>query len=217
MYEEPQTGRRIGPALVAAVVVLAAAAGTLGYYGARRILDDRVTASASPSQSTPATGPTTPGGGGAPTTPGTEPADPGPGDPSSPLPGPPTPEGCPVLTQLALRARGLPSQLKLIIYIEAERPDSSNAEVWICSNEAGTLFYQGHVKNGPFTAATSNNTLLLGEGIRGTVAVEGAGWVATNVVGDRTTEYHVSAEKLVQRNLPGDNVAEYTVVNKNVP
>jgi hypothetical protein len=122
-----------------------------------------------------------------------------------------------VLTQLALRARGLPSRLKLIIYIEAERPDSSNAEVWICSNETGTRYYQGHLKNRPFTAATSDNTLLLGEGIRRTVAVEGAGWVATNVVDDRTTEYHVSAEKLVQRNLPGDNVAEYTVINKNVP
>jgi hypothetical protein len=202
---------------VAAVVVLAAAAGTLGYYGARRILNDRATASANPDQSTPATGPTTPSDGGAPTTPGTEPADPGLDDPTSPPPGPPTPDRCPILTQLALRARGLPSQLKLIIYIEAERRDSSNAEVWICSNEAGTLFYQGYVKNGPFTAATSRNTLLLGEGIRGTVAVEGAGWVATNVDGDRTTEYHVSEEKLVQRNLPGDSVAEYTVINKNVP
>ncbi len=149
MYEEPQTGRRFGPALVAVVVVVAAAAGTLGYYGARRILDDRKSATASPGQSTPATGPTTPNGGGEPTTHGTEPADPGPDDPTSPPPEPPTPERCPVLTQLAIQARGLPSQLKLIIYIEAERAGSSNAEVWICSNEAGTLFYQGHVKNGP--------------------------------------------------------------------
>ena len=77
MYEEPQTGRRIGPALVAVVVVLAAAAGTLGYFGARRILNDRGTATAGPGQSTPATSPTTPSGGGAPTTAGTEPADPG--------------------------------------------------------------------------------------------------------------------------------------------
>ncbi len=217
MYEEPQTGRRVGPALVAMVVVVAAAAGTLGYYGARRILDDRKTATASPGASTPATVPTTPGEDGAPTTPGTEPADPGPGGPTSPPPDPPSPDRCPILTQLAVRARGLPADLKLIIYIEAERAGSSNAEVWICSNEVGTLFYQGHVKNGPFLAATSNNTLLLGDGIRGTVEVEGTGWVATNVVDDRTTEYHVSAEKLVQRDLPGDTVTEYTVISKNEP
>jgi hypothetical protein len=220
VYEEPQSGPRFGPALVALVVVVAAVAGTLGYFGARRILANRESASANPGQSTPATGPTSPNGGGGgdtPSTPGPEPADPGPDDPTTPPPEPPTPDRCPVLTQLAIRAQGLPSDLKLIIYIEAERAGSSNAEVWICSNEAGTLFYQGHVKNGPFTAVTSNNTLLLGEGIRGTVEVEGAGWVATNVVGDRTTEYHVTAETLVQRNLPGDTLTEYTVINTVVP
>jgi hypothetical protein len=216
-YEHPPSGPRIGPALVAAMVAVAAAAGSLGYYGARRILADRESASGNPALSTPATVPTSPDGGDEPTTPGTDPPDPGPDDPTSGPPEQPTSDECPALTVLAVRAQGLPSQLKLIIYIEAERAGSSNAEVWICASEAGTLFYQGHVKNGPFTAATSNNTLLLGEGIQGTVEVEGAGWVATNVVGDRTTEYHVSVEKLVQRNLPGESVTEYTVINKNVP
>jgi hypothetical protein len=64
--------------------------------------------------------------------------------------------------------------------------------VWICQDRGGRLWYQGRLLAEPFTAATSNSSLLLGD-----VSTEPGGDVAINHDAGGDTRYHVSRTVLV--------------------
>jgi hypothetical protein len=141
----------------------------------------------------------------------------GPGDPTSQPPAsddpnnPPTTR-CPAVTAAALLAANLGGDLKLRLYIRASTSNASDSEVWICENADGLLVYQGHVRNGPLsTADNGRNSLLLVEGIKGSVATEGTGYVAVNPNGRTSTEYHVSRERLAVVDKPSNRERVYTV------
>jgi hypothetical protein len=85
-------------------------------------------------------------------------------------------DACPKQSE---EAAGTP--LTLLLFIRTAR-----SEVWICQGQ-GRTFYQGHVRGGPFTAATSDNTIFITN-----VRYEAGVHAATN--GD--TVYYVSAERL---------------------
>ncbi len=147
--------RRVNPALAWVLVIVAAAvAGVGAYLGVGRLLD----AEASDT-------PTTPSGS----------QSPGPIDAST---GAPTP--CPQITIDAVKAVGRPGNLVQVIYVEGSEQGGAGAEAWICRDSDDMLYYQGHDKNGPATAATSNSTILLGTPIRGSVVLEGSTYVASN-------------------------------------
>jgi hypothetical protein len=222
VYDQPSGGRRFGPALIAFLVVLAGAAGALGYFGARSVLSGSgnpsaggATHSATPPASstdprTPNTGGSTVsgGGGGNPSqtkTQGTPTTTVQPGDGSK----------CPQATVDALNRAGLNSTLTVLLYVQAHRDGETDSEVWVCRNADGVLIYQGHILRAPLTNADdAQNTLLLVTGIKGSVAADGDGFVAKNPNGNTTTEYHVSRTSLVQVDEPNDrNRTEYQVVN----
>ena len=193
MYEQPSPGHRVGPALVALLVVLAATAGTFGYLVTRRVADARGAAATTTTTTT-----TTPAG-----------------PPTSTRPAAPrTPDStaCPEVTVTAVRDAGLNADLQMLLYIRTRRTGLADSEVWICKNAGELLIYQGHLMKAPLTAAVSNNSILLAAGIKGTVEPEGTGYKATNVVGDKKTEYHVSRQVLVIRHLPQDVRERHPVV-----
>jgi hypothetical protein len=205
VYEEPFQSRRIGPALIAVLVVLAALAGTLGYAGMKAVLGPSGTPNGSPSNSSTKTQdsnrPSDTG-----TSPG-EPTSPGTDDPNNP----PT-TACPSATLAALLAANLGGDLKLRLYVRGSTANASDAEVWICENADGVLVYQGHVLNGPLSVADNGlNTLLLVEGIKGSVVEDGAGFKAVNPNGRTTTEYHVARDQLVVVDKPSNRQRVYTV------
>jgi hypothetical protein len=209
VYEQSSAGRRFGPALIAVLVVLAAAAGTLGYFGTRAML----TASGSPGtgsttsggpQSNPnptATTPTTPG---SPTTPpSTTRTTVPPGDPTT----------CPVATKLAVHNAGLDDNLSVLLYIQTHKSGLTDSEVWICQNLAGLLIYQGHILNGPLDAADNEvNTILLATGIKGSVTMNPDEYVAVNPNGTTSTEYHVTKDKLTTYTGASHKKTEYPVI-----
>jgi hypothetical protein len=199
VYEQPSPGHRVGPALVALLVALAAAAGTFGYLVTRRVVDTQAAG----------TTPTSTPGGTSGQPPGATATRPAGGDPTATPPDPAA--ACPDVTVKAVRDAGLNADLTVLLYIQARRDGADEAEVWICKNADDRLIYQGHRMRGPLTAAESDDSILLAEGIKGTVVREGTGYKATNVVGDRSTEYHVSRETLVLRHLPGGRTEEYRV------
>jgi hypothetical protein len=167
VYEPPAPARRVGPLLIVVLLVLAGVGGTMGYLVARQVLANQAAV-------TPPTGTQTPGRGST-TTPGKTAT-------ASPTISPdPKDEGtfCPPVTRKALTDAGLNSDLTLLLYIEVTVP-RAKARAWICRNAEGTLYYQSHEKTGPFTAATSQNTILLGTGIKGDVSVLGEGYKAVN-------------------------------------
>jgi hypothetical protein len=200
VYEQPSPGHRVGPALVALLVALAATAGTFGYLVTRRVVQAEGLGGTSATTS-PAT-PGTQGSGTTPTRPATT-GTPAPNDPAA---------ACPAVTVKAVRDAGLNADLTVLLYIRTHREGVTDIQVWICKNADDLLIYQGHVMRGQLRAAESNSSLLLAEGVKGTVVREGTGYKATNVVGDRSTEYHVSRELLVIRNLPQDTGEEHPVV-----
>jgi len=125
---------------------------------------------------------------------------------------------CPAITAKAVSDAGLNGQLQLLRYVSATVSGGSDAEAWICKNADGVLFYQGHRKTGPFEAATSDYTILLGRGILGKVATEGNdGFVATNpldpanVDDPQRTEYHVAPKVFYFVVLPEGRKTEYVV------
>jgi hypothetical protein len=210
VYEEPFQSRRIGPALIAVLVVLAALAGTLGYAGTKALLGPSATPTgAPPTSSTKAQGGTQPSQTG---------SSPGqPTDPGSPAgtddPNDPPTTRCPSATLAALLAAHLAGDLKLRLYIRATMANASDAEVWVCENADGVLVYQGHVRNGPLSVADNGlNTLLLAEGIKGSVAEDGAGFKAVNPNGRTTTEYHVARDQLIVVDTPSNRQRVYTVI-----
>ena len=224
MYEQPSSGRRIGPALVFVLVLLAGAAGGGSYYVTRRLLSGTTaplatgpTGTAGPA-STPVT--TTP----PPTTPPpTSTATPS-RSPASPSPTADPGRSCPALTEQAVRAAGQTGGLKLLLYVSGDGVGGqAAAEAWVCQNTDGALFYQGHRRTGPFTAATSNDTLLLGAGVRGAVVRSGTEFVATNpkdpTVPDdpNHTDYHVSATAFFYVDLPQNVKVTYKIIRAVVP
>jgi hypothetical protein len=212
VYEQPTPGRRIGPALIAVLVVLAAAAGTFGYVVTRALIEGQgggplAGTSSSGPPSTPvttSTGPaqtTTPATTAPPTT--TPPPVP-PGDPTA----------CPQQTADALTAAGLNAELTVQLYIQTHKAGIYDAEVWICKNADDLLIYQGHVLSGPLDRADNGqNTILLADGVKGSVVVEPGGFLATNPSGaGSTTEYHVSRTKLVTVQRPSRATTTYRVI-----
>jgi hypothetical protein len=206
--------RRIGPGLIAVLVLLAAGAGTGAYLLVRQLLPDPrpSTVGNGPStgaQTSPSAGPASPRGGISPvaeTTPATA---------TSTFP-PPTADACPAFTTAAVTAAGHPGSLKLLLYVDGALEGTRGAEAWICQDSDGSLYYQGHNKTAPATDATTSNTILLGPGVRGTVEKAGTGYLATlTVSGEGTTRYIVNFEVLSVR-LPSGEQQTYTVT-RHVP
>lgn len=214
MYEQPTAGRRFGPAMIAFLVVLAITAGVVGYFGARRVLG-----LGDPAQTNGQPGATTPAGSPAEPEPGKTDDDEETGNPPATTPqttpkptvAPGDGTRCPSVTENALRDLGVNHDLTVLLYVEAKarKAGDSNAEVWICQNEDGVLIYQGHVLAGPL--GNANVSLLLVDGVKGTVVPLGTGYLATNISGTRKTTYLVNREELV-RTDPGGGVVIYDVV-----
>jgi hypothetical protein len=218
VYQQP-TGRRFGPAaLVVVTAVLAIMAGTMGYLGAHKIMTSRGSGTPT-SQGTP--GRT--GGAGSTSAPGRT-AGPGsttnPGGAASGSPPPINPLDpgtfCPKITEQAVVDANLAGALTLLLYVDVTAPSSSPlvspAEAWVCQNSDGLLIYQGHVKSGPFTVASSDSSILIVEGIRGTVVAQGSGFLATNPNpgGQGATTYQVTSTSLILTKPDGSTI-EYPV------
>jgi hypothetical protein len=212
VYDQPSpSGHRFGTGLIAFLAVLAIAAGAVGYFGARSVLAANETPTAGGTNG-PSNTPTTGHGGGASSgggtatgstqsaTGGSRPATPpdqvAGGDPSQ----------CPQPTLDAVAHAGLDNSLTVLLYIRVHRDGEYDSEIWICQNPEGLLVYQGHVLRKVLETATSDSSLLLIDGVKGTVVADPDGsYVATNpVTGGRTTEYHVSRTALVIIDEPGD-------------
>jgi hypothetical protein len=194
--------RRISPALIAVVLVLAGAAGTGAYLVARQIIAADGTVAQGPGtvRTTTAAGPVV-----APAGTGSTAASPA----QTSFP-PPTADACPDFTVAAVKAAGRPGSLKLLLYVDAALAGTDGAEAWICQDSDGSLYYQGHNKTGPATNATTNNTILVGPGIRGTVVRAGTGYSAKNPSSEGQTEYIVNFEVLSVR-LPSGGLQTYSV------
>jgi hypothetical protein len=94
-----------------------------------------------------------------------------------------------------VKAAGRPGNLVQVIYVEGSQQGSAGAEAWICRDTDDMLYYQGHDKDGPATAATSNSTILLGTPVRGSVVLEGSTYVASNPSpGGGATQYLVGPD-----------------------
>jgi hypothetical protein len=206
MYEPVSSRRRISPALIAVVLVLAGAAGTAAYLVARQI----VTADGTVARGPGTVGTTTvagqvvaPASSGSTATISAQ----SPAQTSFP---PPTGDACPTFTVAAVKAAGRPGSRKLLLYVDAALAGTDGAEAWICQDSDGSLYYQGHNKTGPATNATTSNTILIGPGIRGTVVKAGTGYSAKNPTSEGQTEYIVNLEVLSVR-LPGGELQIYSV------
>jgi hypothetical protein len=225
VYEQPSVGRRVGPALIAFLVVAAIAAGALGYFGAKSMLKSgssgnqasgtatSTTIGSTPTKTTPGVTRTSAGGGGNPTSTGGQtitnvPA----GDKTT----------CPQATVDAVAGLNLDAtNIVVLLYIRVHRANEYDSEVWICRNAAGVLIYQGHILREPLTKATSLSSLLLVNGAnKGMVMPEGTGFVASNPSpdGKTTTEYHVSLTQLVTVKQPGNQERNvYPVIDSYHP
>ena len=125
----------------------------------------------------------------------------------------PGPSGasCPAFTATAVKNAGRTGDLKLVLYVDGTRDGTNGAEAWICQDSDGTLYYQGHNKDRPLTAATTDVSILIGPGVRGSVARQGSGFVATNPADGGTVQYVVTRETLTIV-LPDGGRQEYRVV-----
>jgi hypothetical protein len=176
------------------MLVVGGFAGAGAYLVTRTYLADAAAATptngtnADPTTTRPGAGVTT-GGGGAP------------GDPGA---------TCPALTSAAVKSAGRKGDLTRVLYVDGTRAGTDGAEAWICRDADGTLYYQGHDKGGPFDAATSSSTILIGPGVRGTVVMSGVGFTATNPSNGGTTQYIVTRETLAVV-LPSGERQEYRV------
>jgi hypothetical protein len=156
--------------MLVALVLLAVLGGSVGWLVGGRVLDARARAGG-PSGSSPGTVPT---------------SDPG----ASPAGGP----RCPTHTQDLAAAAGAAGDLAEVLYIR-----TAAAQVWICRDSAGTLFYQGSRAGVDAEMVEGKNALFLTD-----VVAQDDGYVATNRVDQRVTTYTVSAAELVQRSGTGD-------------
>jgi hypothetical protein len=211
MHEPVSSRRRISPALVAVVVVLAGAAGTGAYLVARQVMAPAGTVASGPGTVRTTTAQVVPpaGTGSAVANPVQTPI---PAQTSFP---PPTADACPAFTVAAVKAAGRPGALQLRLYVDGALSGTDGAEAWICEDSDGSLYYQGHNKTGAATNATTSNTILIGPGIRGTVVKAGTGYSAKNPSNEGQTEYIVNLEVLSVR-LPSGDLQTYTVT-RHVP
>jgi hypothetical protein len=231
VYEQPPAPRRIGPALIAVLVLLAAGTGTGSYLVTRQILAGPAGPGGANAGVGPASGANA--GGGTPSASSTRtrsPAQPSAAIPTGPQTTPrvtakPQDPGtfCPAITAKAVADAGLNGELRLLRYVDASATGASGAEAWVCKNADGVLFYQGHRKTGRFEAATSNDTILLGRGIRGKVETEGdKGFVAINPQDAANpddpnhTEYHVSPTSFFYVTVPQADKTVY-VITRTLP
>ena len=186
----PRPPRRAPFTLVAALLAaffLTVIGASVGYLLAKQAENQRqaaptvaaTTAGSAPTATGPA--PTTP----APTTmaPTTPPA----ASPTTPAAATPAAEPCPAVTERAALAAGSTGGLTVRLYVRTVR-----SEVWICQDRQDRLWYQGRLLAQPFTAATSDSSIFLGD-----VATEAGGYVATNYDPAGQTRYHVSRTVLV--------------------
>jgi hypothetical protein len=200
------------------IVVVAIMAGVMSYLGARKIMANEAGSPGGQSQSPG------PGGSGSPgrsSGPGhtSNPGGTAPGGNTSPPPVDPQDPGtfCPKVTEQAVTDANVTGGLTLLLYVDvaapADRPTLSTAEAWVCRNKDGLLIYQGHVKSGPFNAANGDSSLLIAEGIRGSVITSGSGYLATNPnpSGPGATTYLVTSGSLVLTK-PDGSKTEYPVV-----
>jgi hypothetical protein len=98
---------------------------------------------------------------------------------------------CPGITERAAKDVGSPGDLRQRLYIKTD-----TAEVWICEDRAGKLWYQGHRLAGPFQQATGNDSLFLT-----TVNLNSDGsYLAVNVTERGRTDYAVYRDRLVITN-----------------
>jgi hypothetical protein len=216
VYDQPSNlGRRFGPGLIAFLAVLAIAAGSAGYFGARSVLAAN---NGSLNAGGPSNGPTSGGGspnpndgsnggGGTPTNPAQTGSGSGGPATTAPQVAAGDPSTCPQPTVTRVAQAGLDSTLTVLLYVRVHRAGEYDSEIWICQNAAGELIYQGHILRKVLTVATSDSSLLLADGIHGKVEVDpgGNGYVATNpTTGGKTTEYHVTSAQLVTIDEPGD-------------
>ncbi len=214
MYDQPSTGHRVGPALIALLAVLAAAGGSAGYFGTKAIF----TSSGTPQGGATTNRTTGPAGQTHTTTPGNSPQTSGGGQTGPTTTQPQVPPGdpntCPAATVSAVSAAGIDSRLTVKLYIRVHRDREYDSEVWICQNAGGLLVYQGHVMRAALTTATSDSSLLIAEGIKGTVVATTDGYTATNPTSSgKSTEYRVSRTVLTTVDEPGDrNMQDYPVI-----
>ena len=213
VYEQPPGRQRIGPALITVFVLLAAGAGTASYFVVKQILADQaVRANRGSERTTPpvTTSRAQPPPQATPTGPQTTPkVTPKPEDPGT---------RCPAITAKAVSDAGQNADLELLRYVDGTVSGGSGAEAWICKNADGGLYYQGHRKTGPFDAATSDHTILLGPGIVGKVGTEGGdGFIAVNPKDPANpddparTEYHVSANAFYFVVQPSGDRTDYVL------
>jgi hypothetical protein len=195
-------GRRFA-SIFGLMLVVGGLAGAGAYMMVRTYLQDTAAAT---QRNDAQTGPT--GGGTQTTGGGTQPGPTGAttgattgGDPGA---------GCPAFTADAVRNAGRKGELQRVLYVDATRTGTRGAEAWICQDSDGTLYYQGHDKNGALTGATTDVSILLGAGVRGTVARQGVGFVATDPANDGNTQYIVNRETLTVVS-PSGGRQEYTV------
>jgi hypothetical protein len=210
VYEQP-TRRTFGPTLITVLIMTAVVFGIAGYYGTKAYLDaGNTTPLSGPSTGSTRTNPppTTQGSTAATTTPAAPPTTsdaPVTTTSAAPPDGPAgDPSTCPAQTITAIDLKGFDDNLKVELYVEVKLNGGGHAEAWVCSDTTGKLYYQGHVLRGLFTRADDGAfTILLGDGVKGTVEVEDGGYVATNVVAGKTTVYHVSKTGLRVENPDG--------------
>jgi hypothetical protein len=196
MYDSGAPRRRISPALIVVLIVLAGAAGTGAYLVVHQVM-------AGDGSSPVATGPSTRASNApAPSVPTSAAAS---AAGAATTFAAPTGDACPAFTTAAVKAANRPGNLKLLLYVDAALTGTDGAEAWVCQDSDGSLFYQGHNKTGPATNATTDNTILVGPGIRGTVVKAGTGYQATNSAdGGGQVVYTVNLEVLSVKLPSGD-------------
>jgi hypothetical protein len=127
------------------------------------------------------------GGGGEPGDDG-QGGEPGGGDDGGGEPEVLSPDRCPAHTVKLAQENGSSGGLTRVLYIRTAR-----AQVWICADDSGTLFYQGHQWPKDERLVEGTNALFLTD-----VTRDGQSYVATNRTSIGTTVYRVSRERLTQ-------------------
>ncbi|GIF58909.1 hypothetical protein Air01nite_50040 [Asanoa iriomotensis] len=109
--------------------------------------------------------------------------------PETESPLPPSGEDCPSATQEAAQGAGSSGNLTEVLYIRTD----DDRQVWICRDQAGTLFYQGYIGPADGAFIQGENALFLT-----TVEETGGGYLATNQTDEGTTTYSVTPYRLTQ-------------------
>jgi hypothetical protein len=130
----------------------------------------------------------------------------------------PTGQQCPPYTVAAVRKAGGPGELSMLLHVEGTYPGLNDAEAWICQDSDGTLYYQGHDKDGK-QPDPATNTILIGGTVVGHVnfVPASSSYVAINPgkPGEGTTTYRVSSTEFVVLH-PDGSTTKFTIT-KVVP